>query len=346
MINRLLTHAFAYLLLPSLAIAQDDYKLEREVDLAKNFGGFFSVKADLGDLPPNTNVVLDLVVKNRHPVDLAVGKSFSGCGCLEVTLADSTIRTGESVVITTKLRTRSTSVDSHVIVPFDIELEGQPDISCKLRYRIGGMVTFPQHMVVQRLGDRLQDTEMKVPFLVHAPSDPAHITVRFSPELEDLLQVGEITRNSLSLAILPSKREQLAKSVSGTVDVTDSETGAKSSLFLVLKPQQDLTVVPSTLRFKKTEDGYSANAMIRVMKAEGEANINRSLDVQARFDDFRLKCEANQLSSQILKVKLTCAPPEKAELGEIHQMKIIVIAAGEEYIEIVPVRFEHATRFP
>lgn len=284
--------------------------IERKVTLEN--GPFLATtlacNVDIGDVPANSLVLLQLSLENPFDRSLTIKSIGSSCRCL-----DSAIR-GEipansvtPIEVTLKTQSHSSTVDQLQHLRF---LEDSEDIGgflLSVSYRLEGLLTFTKDLHYERIPESKSrnGSTFRVPFLVSRPVVLWEVKVSLTNELQNA-KARVIEEKGLNFVEIEFRSDLTSEALPGEIKLQERHARSDAKIPVFVQLEKDINIAPQIPKFiwSEVKRAYVATAMVRVTEAQSE--IESSMKIRSWLPDAgnaKLSTNVQKLNARIARVE-------------------------------------------
>lgn len=300
-----------------------DFSIEPKSNFAESKGAGLEIVADLGSLRSGDRGIATVTIHNPFEQDIPISSVRASCSCAVSKLLGNKIPAGGSeqlVLALTVPRHRATPDFVGTITLFvDRTASTIPtlrEISISIRYDITGMLSFvDRHASFAVLQG--EKRTLLIPFTATIPGGAESIAVDATGFLQgirgSLVQIGD--RRFVKIEV--SSEDAAPEGVIGQLKLVSSDYNASDTIELVLFVENPIQISPRTIRFRRTEDGLVATAILHFgePKNNGKAltdDVPAPIFCEVSLSDKKLDVQTQQLSRKVYRVKLALDDSEES----------------------------------
>lgn len=300
-----------------------DFSIEPKSNFAESKGSGLEIVADLGSLRSGDRGIATVTIHNPFEQDIPISSVRASCSCAVSKLLGNKIPAGGSeqlVLALTVPRHRATPDFVGTITLFvDRTASTIPtlrEISISIRYDITGMLSFvDRHASFAVLQG--EKRTLLIPFTATIPGGAESIAIDATGFLQgsrgSLVQIGD--RRFVKIEV--SSEDAAPEGVIGQLKLVSSDYNASDTIELVLFVENPIQISPRTIRFRRTEDGLVATAILHFgePKNNGKAltdDVPAPIFCEVSLSDKKLDVQTQQLSRKVYRVKLALDDSEES----------------------------------
>ena len=223
-------------------------------------GGGLIAHLKLGDIEPGAMKKFVISLHNSTPDALPINKMTTHCSCLKVKTDGDELPGNGSLEFDLEIKAVQDLSEETVSQTFEIYYSAENAITVAIQYRLSGLVSFRRaRAFVAEISDVKKPQTVRVPVLITAPVRLEDVAVVLSKEFDGCEHRLNQNVDSQWLEILYENKESQPGSTIGSATLKHEESGASTTVAVVLEPKTGLKVAPSTLRFRPSKDDKTTN---------------------------------------------------------------------------------------
>lgn len=322
-----------------------DFSVAADASLADTQGASRRIAADLGVLPAGKGGVVTITIANPYDEPIPISSLQTSCSCAKAKLLTNAIPARGNATLELLLKVpdsgKSASFDAAVNLFVDTgacKIPALRIIAIFVEYSVNGMLSFADSSLVLGVAPG-QPREISLPFVHTLDSPVEDLLVEASGFLAGVS--GELVpgQDYSQVKVTLDPEDATPEGVHGSITLSAGDSGPTDKIDLILFLEGTAQISPRTLRFRLSDHGLEASAVLHVRESGNPARgatekkdsrgdrrdspRAKSLFCEAFVHGTRLTVKQQRLSDQAYRLKLLFS-------GDAHEFESLVTKAGGE----------------